>query len=322
MFFDPSNIKRVPVEGGSGRFSVRSLDPQIVKAEYEYASRQVVLTPRNPGRTQIEVVDTVLLNHGALLINYRAEVPKEVRIQVASKSMQVGESNAVRVTVTDFEDQPFPLEEFKFMKVQLVDESPELERNFRVESTGEPDLFSFKPRAKGLYNLGAKVTSDFQAIVSEDYEPVEAFLPLSLSLAEGQVYLGESCASTVRVLGGPDVSTEVEVRHSAAGDGHIELREIGERHYEMVGGRPGQVTLTVQAKRQARVISSVSTLVRVVKIGQVKISGSISPERKLHQGAQVRMLPELYYEGQLLTHARCPFEYRWKVSSEDILQAS
>ncbi len=75
-------------------------------------------------------MDTGLSNHEPLLLDYVADVPRSVELQVTNKSMQVGEANDVRVRVTDSEGQPFPLEEFKFMKIRLVDSSPELERNF------------------------------------------------------------------------------------------------------------------------------------------------------------------------------------------------
>lgn len=94
---------------------------------------------------------------------------------------------------------------------------------------------------------------------------------------DSNIVLGLSCVSTVRLIGGPELSSTVKMVVEDAGSGSLKVEELGPRLFQVKAVKEGIHRLIFKIVSGDRVISKTELKVQVVPVGSVKILGGISP---------------------------------------------
>ena len=238
------------------------------------------------------------------------------------------------VSVYEVYGHRFPASDLRFMNIQLsLDTDSEYLRNNALKISRVPEEFH-------KFIVEGRITGDYKLIASASIsEPnlsgVFSTRKINSNTADLHVFptlvpnpprlvLAPGCLTSIEILGGPSEKSKllngVELVSKVTREDSIEIKQQDPAFFSVKGQKLGEVDVTfeVRYKNTGKVLCEVTVPVKVALVDSVEILGMI--DRKIHVGAQARLIAVAKAGGEVFRSALCPFSLTWASKHDTVLQ--
>jgi len=334
LYNNPDNSFDIHITRGSGEFAVSINDTSIAKINYNRITQTITVSPLKLGFAQVIVEDRKLVS--SKKATCRVIVANADRIELTSETNLLEENHVTKMMVTVYEPNghKFPSIDLRFMNIQLsLDTDSEYQKAYALK-------ISRIPEEHHRFAVEGKITGDYRLIASANvsepnFSGVFTYKRIISNAADLHVFptlvpnpprlvLAPGCLSAIEILGGPSEKSKflngVELVSKVSRENSIEINQQDPSFFSVKGQKLGEVTVTFEVayRNTGKVLCQVEVPVKVALVDSVEILGMI--DRKVHVGAQARLIAVTKADGEVFRAALCPFQLHWNSKHENVLQ--
>ena len=311
----------IKVMKGSGKFAVHLNDSKVVEMRDHLNNNSITIFPRRVGDVLVEVTDTLSPSPEPVSCLVRVRSPEKVRLVLDSNLAVENKQVYAWIKVYDSEGEEFDLSYAPNLKLTLsLDTS---------QSTSSGDIsivrlggnrFSVEGKRVGEFSLvGMLEIEGYQSYIS-NYEILEVYPPLKV--IPGRILNSPGCSSTVKVVGGPSATTcarhNLTIVHTVDNKGVVQVTKAGRNLFEVKSEKLGEAKMRFSlVDGRLNPITFTVLPVSVDYVDQFRVLNM--DDRRVYLDAPVRLIAQGIIKGDLMTPSHCGFQYKWQVSSPEVL---
>ncbi|KAL4472934.1 hypothetical protein ABPG72_007811 [Tetrahymena utriculariae] len=324
---------------GSGQYIINNNATDVVQHKYHDSQSKLAFVTFKNGVSSLRIEDSLQI--GAKKIECRVQVrdPARIDLRLIQDIIPVGAYTQAVVEVYDDQGRKYTNSQVALMDIYLESDTSDNE-GITLAIKRDPlngHKFSIDGKKRGNYRLVAVLKSgsastyndpryaNFFIIKSnsldlEVFPPLEAYPP--------KIILHPNCQTSLQLIGGPSDSTRV--RYSSETLNHqssqklIDLNQLDTKLYDIraLEKARGNSTLEffIHLQPNNTLLSRITVPVTVQNIDDVKIFGM--NDRTLHQSTTVRLIAQMFIQGELMTVGICPLSISWQSKLEGVLRIS
>ena len=314
LFYDPQNTLDIHIRRGSGDFSVSVNDSSIIKYTYDRTSHTIRVTPLKIGYAKVIVEDHKLVS--AQRVTCEIIVAGVDRIELTTDTHLIEENQPALLTVSVFDqnNNRFKPEDLKSVNFDFaLDTISDYQRNNALKITpvaNEYNVFRVEGKLTGDHRLSAIATISSELskagynLQKKESNTIDLHVFPKLQSRPSGLVIAPGCLSAIQIVGGPSerskILNNVELVYSVKNAELVNITQQESSFFGVEGKKvgDGDVTFEIRSKDGSKVIARIVVPINVDFVDGVEILGML--ERKIHVGAQARLIAATKIKNQLL----------------------
>lgn len=300
LYYDLRNSIQIKILYGSGYFSVKTNDSELLTYEYDRTTATIIVSPLKRGYAKIIVEDLKLEHSKLAACEIIISDAFFMSLKTETNLLPVGNKTLMTVHVQESHYEIFTVDQYHLMRIYLqIDIDSEYLKSNALKISNYMDqnyVFLVEGVLIGSYKVKAFMIPNLQnsnpGYISSNIEEMHVFEPMKIKPHE--LLIAPGCLSTVELIGGPSEKSKllnnVILEASIWNKNVATFKELSTGIYEIYGQYTGKADMlfVLKYKDSNKFISSVNLEINVALVNDLQILGMI--DRKLHIGSVVRLI--------------------------------
>ena len=141
LYFDLRNTIQIKISYGSGYFSVKTNDSELLKFDYDRSTQTITVSPLKKGFAKIIVEDLKLEHSKAAFCEIIISDAFSMSLKTETNLLPVGNKTLMTVHVLEHHHEAFPVEQYHLMRIYLqIDSDSEYLKSNALKISNDQDL--------------------------------------------------------------------------------------------------------------------------------------------------------------------------------------